>query len=372
MSAPRAYLDYNATAPLRTVAREAMCEAMALVGNPSSIHADGREARRLVENARAEIAALAGVPAEAIVFTSGGTEANATVLLGWAGPVAVSAVEHDAVRLVREDVAILPVDEEGLVDLASLETVPAGTLISVMSANNETGVVQPLAEIGEVAARRGLVWHSDSVQTFGRVAANPLDYGAHAVTISAHKLGGPKGAGALIVRDDALRVAPLLRGGGQERHRRGGTENVAAIAGFGAGAAEVASAGFGDGEMRTLRDWIESSIVAISPTTVIAARSAERLPNTICVAVPGADAQTLLIAFDLAGISLSAGAACSSGKVAPSHVLSAMGWSDARARGAVRISLGRETTRAEAERFVAAWREIVLPLAASQPTGLAA
>ncbi len=372
MSALRAYLDYNATAPLRTVARDAMCEAMASVGNPSSIHADGRAARRLIECARADVAALAGVPAEAVIFTSGGTEANATALLGWDGPVAVSAVEHDAVRLVRHDAAILPVDVQGLTDPASLETLPAGTLVSVMSANNETGAIQPLAEIGDAVARSGLVWHSDCAQTFGRMAVNPLEHGAHAISVSAHKIGGPKGVGALILRDDAFRFTPLLRGGGQERHRRGGTENVAAIAGFGAAAAEIAGAGYGGLEMRTLRDWIESSIVSISPTAVIAAQSTERLPNTICVAVPGVDAQTLLIAFDLAGLSLSAGAACSSGKVAPSHVLLAMGWSEALARGAVRISFGPETARAEAERLVVAWREIVLPLAANQTAGLAA
>ena len=358
MSAPRTYLDHNATAPLRVCALEAMVAALGEVGNPSSVHAEGRRTRAVIEDARADVAALAGASTEGVVFTSGGTEADALMLSGWDGPVAISAVEHDAVRAARRDAIVLPVDAAGIVELDALRSLVPGTLVSVMSANNETGVVQPIAAIAERVRERSGVLHCDAVQTAGRLARSPLALGADAMTVSAHKMGGPKGVGALALRDPALAPAPLIRGGGQERGRRAGTENVAAIAGFAAVARE-AKGRFGDWRhVAALRDWIETRIATISPRAEIAGRTADRLPNTLCVSLPGADAQALVIAFDLAGFAVSAGAACSSGKVARSHVLEAMGWDEVLSGGAIRISLGLETTREDVERFVAAWASI--------------
>ena len=358
MHAPRTYLDYNATAPLRATAFEAMVAALGEVGNPSSIHAEGRRGRALVENARQAVASLVGSSAEGVVFTSGGTEADGLMLAGWDGPVAISAVEHDAVRAVRADATVLPVDGDGVLEIDGLAGLQPGTLVSVMTANNETGVVQPIAAIADEVRARGCILHCDAVQTIGRLSPSPLALGADAATVSAHKMGGPKGIGALVVRDPSLLPAPIIRGGGQERNRRAGTENVAAIAGFGAVAREAAGLAEAWRDVAVLRDWIEGRLATISPHVVIAGRDAERLPNTSCVSLAGADAHTLVIAFDLAGFALSAGAACSSGKVARSRVLQAMGWDDAQSGGAIRVSLGLETAREEAERFVAAWTTI--------------
>ena len=358
MPAPRTYLDYNATMPLRASALEAMVAALAEVGNPSSVHAEGRRTRALIEDAREAVAVLVGASTEGVVFTSGGTEANALMLSGWDGPVAVSAVEHESVRAARRDAVVLPVDEAGVLEIGSLPGLAPGTLVSVMTANNETGVVQPIAAIAARTRELGCVLHCDAVQTAGRGLDSPLALGADAMTISAHKMGGPKGVGALVVRDAALLPAPLVRGGGQERNRRAGTENVAAIAGFAAVAREVAGLRDAWRDVAALRDWIEARIATISPSTVIACRGGERLPNTLCISIPGADAQALVIAFDLAGFAVSAGAACSSGKVARSHVLEAMGWDEALSSGAIRVSLGLETTREEVERFAAAWTRI--------------
>ena len=355
----RAYLDYNATAPLRPAARDAMIDALAERGNPSSVHQEGRSARAMVEHARRAVAASVSAPVEGTVFTSGGTEANAWMLGSWDGPVAVSAVEHDAVRLARHDALVLPVDQDGIVSISTVDDLPEGTLVSIMAANNETGVLQPIADLAERVHVKGLFLHCDAVQTCGRLATGPLAQGADAVTISAHKLGGPKGVGALAVADPHRLPPALIRGGGQEHRRRAGTENVAAIAGF-AAAVRDADEQIGDWcDIESLRDWMEERIETISPSVTIAGKAVARLPNTICVAMPGTDAQATVIAFDLAGISVSSGAACSSGKVARSHVLEAMGWEDNLAGAAVRVSLGLETTRAEAERFVAAWQDII-------------
>ena len=370
MSARRAYFDYNATAPLRASARAAMIDALEMTGNASSVHAEGRRVRAVVETARDAVAALVGAPADGVVFTSGATEADAWMLQAWTGPVAVGAVEHDAVREARGDAIVLPVDPDGRVERDALTTLAPGTLVSVMSANNETGVLQRLAEIAAVADERDVFLHSDAVQTCGRIADTPFTDGARVISISAHKMGGPKGIGALVARDPADLPTPLVRGGRQERGYRGGTENVAAIAGFGAAAREAAAEAGDWRRLAALRDWIEDRIIAISPSAVIAGRGVDRLPNTCCVALPGAEAQSLVIAFDLAGFAVSAGAACSSGKVTRSPVLAAMGWSDALSESAIRISLGLETTEDEAERFVAAFADIAARHAA--PPGLAA
>jgi cysteine desulfurase len=372
----RAYFDWNATAPLRQVARQALQDALAVPGNPSSVHAEGRTARRLVEEARERVAELAGARRADVIFTSSGTEANAMALTPAIETevekrprdrLFLSPIEHSSVRaggrFPREAVEDLPVDPEGRVDLAALELALARTsrpLVSLMLANNETGVIQPVAEAARLVHAAGGILHVDAVQAAGRVACDIGVLGADLMTLSAHKIGGPKGVGALVrARDDVHFADPLIRGGGQERGLRAGTENVAGIAAFGAAAAaarvqqvEEAAA------MRTLRNLLETGLRAITPQAVIFGEGAERLPNTTLFALPGMRAETAVIAFDLEGIAVSSGAACSSGKVQPSHVLAAMGVSPALTQAAVRVSLGWETTERDIERFLGAWRKL--------------
>ena len=389
MTADRAYFDWNATAPLRPAARAAMLAALDAPGNASSVHGEGRGARRLIEEARRQVAALAGAEAKQVTFVGGATEANALALTpaieadGNKAPrerLFVSAVEHPSVlaggRFAPEQVEILPVDRDGRVDPATLAAALAKAerpLVSVMLANNETGVIQPIAEIaGIVHAANGLL-HIDAVQAAGRIPLDMSALGADLMSLSSHKLGGPQGAGALIVRG-RLSVAPLIRGGGQERGIRAGTENVAAIAGFGA-AAEAARASLATdaARMAALRDRLEAGLRAATPDAVIFAAGVNRLPNTTLVAVPGIKAETALIAFDLNGIAVSSGSACSSGKVAASHVLAAMGMEPALARGAIRISLGPMTTETQVESLLIAWKRVVPTLLKNQPNqGLAA
>jgi cysteine desulfurase len=389
LTADRAYFDWNATAPLRPAARAAMLAALDAPGNASSVHGEGRGARRLIEESRRQVAALAGAEAKQVTFVSGATEANALALTpaieadGNKAPrdrLFVSAVEHPSVlaggRFAPEQVEILPVDRDGRVDPATLAAALAKAerpLVSVMLANNETGVIQPIAEIaGIVHAANGLL-HIDAVQAAGRIPLDMSALGADLMSLSSHKLGGPQGAGALIVRG-RLSVAPLIRGGGQERGIRAGTENVAAIAGFGA-AAEAARASLATdaARMAALRDRLEAGLRAATPDAVIFAAGVNRLPNTTLVAVPGIKAETALIAFDLNGIAVSSGSACSSGKVAASHVLAAMGMEPALARGAIRISLGPMTTETQVESLLIAWKRVVPTLLKNQPNqGLAA
>ena len=389
MTADRAYFDWNATAPLRPAARAAMLAALDAPGNASSVHGEGRGARRLIEESRRQVAALAGAEAKQVTFVGGATEANALALTpaieadGNKAPrdrLFVSAVEHPSVlaggRFAPEQVEILPVDRDGRVDPATLAAALAKAerpLVSVMLANNETGVIQPIAEIaGIVHAANGLL-HIDAVQAAGRIPLDMSALGADLMSLSSHKLGGPQGAGALIVRG-RLSVAPLIRGGGQERGIRAGTENVAAIAGFGA-AAEAARASLATdaARMAALRDRLEAGLRAATPDAVIFAAGVNRLPNTTLVAVPGIKAETALIAFDLNGIAVSSGSACSSGKVAASHVVAAMGMEPALARGAIRISLGPVTTETQVESLLIAWKRVVPSLLKNQPNqGLAA
>ena len=362
----RAYFDWNAGAPLRDDARTAMAEALGLIGNPSSIHSEGRAVRRLVERARELVARLVGAEPRNVIFTSGATEANTLALtpaVEVGGKKAlrdrlfVSAVEHPSVRcggrFAAEDLQELPVDKDGALDLSALGQAlssSAWPLVSVMLANNETGVIQPIAEIAEIVHAANGLLHVDAVQGPGRIDCNIENLGADLMSLSSHKLGGPQGAGALIHRDDIRIADPLLKGGGQERGQRAGTENVAAISGFGAAAAiagktEVA-------RLATLRDRIETGIKAIAPQAVIFGESVLRLPNTTLFAVPGMKAETAIIAFDLNGIAVSSGSACSSGKVQPTHVLAAMGVEPALAQGAVRVSLGWSTTERDVEKLL--------------------
>jgi cysteine desulfurase len=368
----RAYLDWNATAPLRPEAREAMCEALDVAGNPSSVHAEGRAARRLVEAARERVAALVGAEPRNVVFTSGGTEANVLALSPAAGAgnepcgrLMVSAIEHPSVlaggRFSAAAVERLPVTGRGEIDLSALATrlkaAEGRVLVSLMLANNETGIVQPVSEAAHLVHQAGGMLHVDAVQAAGRIACDINALSADLLTVSGHKIGAPKGVGALIRRDAALSIAdPLIKGGGQERGARAGTENVAAIAGFGAAAAAVLAGLAADrARMIGLRDRLEAGLRAASPEVVIFGAEAERLPNTTLVAQPGMKAETAVIAFDLNGVAVSSGAACSSGKVQPSHVLAAMGVPPRLAGGAIRVSLGPTTTESEIDRMIEAW-----------------
>jgi len=370
----RVYLDWNATAPLRGEAQRALQDAALLVGNPSSVHAEGRAARRLVEQAREEVAALVGAQPADVIFTSSGTEANMlalTPMIDTAGEkrprdrLLMSAIEHPSVRaggrFPREAIEDIPVEADGRVDLAALaEAVSKATrpLVSLMLANNETGVVQPVAEAGTIVHAAGGLLHVDAVQAAGRIPCDIRALGADLLTLSAHKIGGAKGAGALVRAGEHIHFAdPLIRGGGQERGLRAGTENVAGIAAFGAAAAAARRQLAEEAaHMLALRTLVEEGLRAISSQAVILGAAAERLPNTTLLALDGIKAETAVIALDLEGIAVSAGAACSSGKVQSSHVLAAMGVS--LGRGALRVSLGWTTTKADIERFLSAWRKL--------------
>jgi cysteine desulfurase len=369
MSQARTYLDWNATAPLRPQARAAMVAALDAIGNPSSPHAEGRRARAIVEDAREQVARLIGAKPAEVVLTSGGTEANNAVLAGGWDTIYVAGIEHASVlapvRAGKARVVELPVDANGVVKLHELAALmaaqaPAGcALLSLQMANNETGVLQPVAEAAAVAKAHGVRVHSDAVQAAGRVPVDMQALGIDFLALSAHKLGGPKGAGALAIREGASLPA-FIAGGGQERRRRAGTENVAAIAGFGA-AAEAAQRDLGAmGRVAGLRDELEARVRATAPSAVVIGAGVARLPNTTNIALPGTSAETLVIALDLAGFAVSAGAACSSGKVGASHVLEAIGAEPAVARAAIRVSLGWSTTEDDIAAFIEAWSKVAL------------
>ncbi len=357
----RVYLDYNASAPLRSESRTALSAALDEPGNPSSVHGFGREARGLVEAARESVAALVAASPVEVIFTSGATEANNLALAAAGGcTVLVSAVEHPSV-LEAVDAEHLPVEAEGRVNLARLEQrlaeIEGSAFVSVMLANNETGVVQPVAEVAALVKQAGGLFHCDAVQAAGRIPVNMAALGIDYLSLSSHKIGGPKGAGALVVRRGAPLKAQLL-GGGQERRLRAGTENVAAIAGFGAA---CQAAGREIAQNSVLEDWrnrFESRLLAIAPETTVFGAQAARLPNTSCFANAFLPAETQLIALDLAGIAVSSGSACSSGKVAASHVLLAMGAERELAGSALRLSLGWDSREADLDCFLEAWSRL--------------
>jgi cysteine desulfurase len=368
----RVYLDWNATAPLRPEAREAIALALDLSGNPSSVHAEGRQARGLVEQARASIAGAVGALPRNVVFTSGGTEANALALTpglrrGSGFPVKrllVSAIEHASVlaggRFPVEVVGSVGVTNSGLLDLDRLRAMLEGgpALVSVMLANNETGAVQPVAEAGAIVHAAGGLLHVDAIQAFGKMPCDIKVMNADLVTLSAHKIGGPKGVGALVLAEGLVGPEPLLRGGGQELGRRAGTENVAGIAGFGAAAKAAMAVLESDAiRLKKLQDRLETDLRQ-TPDLIVFACEVPRLPNTTLFTVPGMKAETAVIGFDLAGIAVSSGSACSSGKVQPSHVLEAMGFGPEFAEGAVRLSLGWSTSDADVDCCIQAWRKL--------------
>lgn len=348
------YLDHNATAPVREAVAEAMMAALRQAGNASSVHGFGRRQRQLVETARAEVAALLGAPPQNVVFTAGGTEANNLALRGSGRRrVIVSAIEHLSVLHATDGAEIAPVtaagivDTEGLAGMLAADSEPA--LVSVMLANNETGVVQPLDVIAGIVVQAGGLLHSDMVQAAGRL---PLDRHAVAMaSLSAHKIGGPQGVGALVLGRN-MPVSPIIRGGGQERGRRAGTENVAGIVGFGVAARLVREQAGGNAAMARMRDRMEARLLQAFPDAVIFGADAPRLANTSCIAIPGMRAETQIMALDLAGIAVSAGSACSSGKVTTSHVLQAMGAAADLAQCAIRISFGPGNCDADSDRLV--------------------
>jgi len=371
MAATRAYLDYNASAPLLEDARAAIVVALD-AANPSSVHAEGRAARRLVENARRDVAALVNAKPEHVVFTSGATEAASTLLTpDWRmgrgavrmGRLYVSEADHPCIlnggRFAVEQVERIGVDTHGLADLAQLTAALARhdkadglALVAIHAANNETGVIQPVGRIAEIVKAAGGVLVVDAVQAVGRIPIDMSAGYADYLILSSHKIGGPKGVGALVAASDLMMPKPLINGGGQEKGHRAGTENLAGIAGFGA-AARAALAGLKDIDgLSNRRDEIEAIVKTLTPDAEIFGNGAPRLANTTFFAIPGVKAETAQIAFDLAGVALSAGSACSSGKVGPSHVLKAMGFGDSL--GALRVSIGHATGAGEIELFRAA------------------
>lgn len=365
------YLDYNATAPLRPEAARAMSETYGLTGNASSVHGFGRAARRRIEAAREQVAASIGAEPDRIVFTGGGTEANNLALSGSGrARLLVSAGEHDSVLQAAPGGTVVPLRPDGRVDLAALEeslaAEPRPALVSVMLANNETGVIQPLAEVVTLAHAHGALVHSDAVQAAGKIAVDVAGLGVDLLSLSAHKLGGPTGVGALMVRD-GLDLQALLKGGGQERRRRAGTENIPGIVGFAAATAAAESAVGERERLGGLRDRMERRLAGIAPEVVFFGAESPRLPNTSCFAVPGLSAETQVMALDLAGVAVSAGSACSSGKLRPSHVLRAMAAGDETAGCAIRVSLGWRSEAADIERFLEAWSALYSRCARAVP-----
>jgi len=379
MSFAPVYLDWNATTPLAPEVRDAMLPWLgaaqpARFGNASSRHEYGRQARAAIDEARARVAAAVGAHATEVVFTSGGSEANNLFLKGAAaclkpGTLAISAIEHPCVReparqLRRAGWALheIAVDADGRIDVADwrrvLEARP--TLVSVMLANNETGVLQDVAALASEARKAGAWLHTDAVQALGKIEVDFRSLGVQAMTLSAHKLGGPLGAGALVL-DKRVELSPLIAGGGQERGLRSGTENVAAIVGFGLACERaVAHRAAESSRLSVMRDGIEAALSALG--AVVFSRAAIRLPNTVFFAFDAIDGETLVGKLDRAGFACASGSACSSAQPEPSHTLLAMGVDPTVARGAVRVSLGRDTTAEEVERFVATLSHVVRDL----------
>lgn len=367
------YLDYNATAPVKPAVIEAMAAALAEGGNPSSVHASGRVARNAVEEARIRLGILINAAPENIIFTSGGTEANNQAICTAVGikRVLISAIEHDGVLAAANSsgarVEEIPVGIDGLADLNALESMLAArdgesegkAIVSIMLANNETGVIQPIAEAAEIAHRHGALMHCDAVQTLGKIAVDFVALGVDTMSMSAHKMGGPQGIGALIHRP-GLEIRPLIAGGGQERGRRSGTENVAGIVALGV-AAELAAKDLElAADIAALRDRMEDEILKVSPSSNIFGKQSPRLPNTSNFTMPGVPGETQVMAMDLAGYAISGGSACSSGKVKRSRVLVGMGASDDDAVNAIRVSLGPTTTAEDVDGFLDAWIALLL------------
>ncbi|MEP9389336.1 cysteine desulfurase family protein [Mesorhizobium sp. KR9-304] len=376
MTSYRAYLDYNASAPLLPEARAAMLAALDRSANPSSVHNEGRNARRIVEEARRDVAALVHAKPDHVVFTSGATEAASTLLTPeWRmgrgvvrmSRLYVSAADHPCLlnggRFSADRVSTIGVDANGMCDLAALSVALAAhdrdeglPLVAIHLANNETGVIQPVREIAKIVKDVGGILVLDAVQGAGRIPLDISDGSADYLILSSHKIGGPMGVGAFVAASDLMMPRPLVTGGGQEKGHRAGTENLAGIAGFGAAARVALESLAHANDIAAMRDRIEATIQSLAPDAQIFGRAATRLANTTFFAIPGLKAETAQIGFDLAGVALSAGSACSSGKVGPSHVLKAMGFDN---DGALRVSIGRGTTMKDIDLFTTALSQIL-------------
>lgn len=373
----RTYMDWNATAPLLPAVRDALVSALEMSGNPSSVHKEGRAVRAAIESARRDVAALVGAQASHVVFTSGATEAANLVLsplfkMGRAslniGHLYVSAIEHPALReggrFERSNVTEVPVTHQGLVDLSALEALLAGhdaasglPMLALMLVNNETGVIQPVEAAAKLVHAAGGLMVVDAVQAVGRIPVDIEALGADFLIVSSHKIGGPKGVGALISRGEVMMPKPLIHGGGQEKGHRSGTENTLAILGFGVAATEAAQRLDTESErLAGLRMQLENAMRAAAPDVIIHGADVQRVANTTFFTLPGLKSETGQIAFDIEGVALSAGSACSSGKVGESHVLTAMGHDPKL--GALRISLGHATTQEDIEKAIKAFAKI--------------
>jgi cysteine desulfurase len=358
----RLYLDYNATAKIRPEVINALGQSMAQVGNASSVHGAGREARKSVENARRHVASLVGAAPDQVVFTSGGTEADNQVMqMCDPARTFVSAIEHPAILDACPGAQRVPVRTDGVIDLNALETMLADAdapqLVALMLANNETGVLQPVADAAKITHRFGALLHCDAVQAVGKIPVDFAALGADTMAMTGHKFGGPQGIGALIVKSPDT-VECLMRGGGQERGLRGGTESVAHIVALGV-AAEIALERMdGYAALADIRDRMEARLLQSTPGMQVFGGAAPRLPNTSKLMMPGVTSETQVMSFDLAGIEVSAGSACSAGRIEPPYVLTAMNVPDSEALCALRVSLGWDTSEDDIDRFVAEWAQI--------------
>lgn len=359
------YLDHNATTPVSPGVIDVMVEALALGGNGSSVHGHGRRARAAIETARRQVADMIGAAPEGVVFTSGGTEANNLALSGSGRRrVLVGATEHDSVFGACGHAQVIPVDGDGIVELRALRDMLAAddtpAVVSVMLANNETGVIQPLDEVVSLAHAHGALVHTDAIQAAGRIPLDMRRLGVDLLSVSAHKFGGPQGVGALVLKpgSEAFHLQPMLRGGGQEKGRRAGTENLPGIVGMGCAAAQAAKRIAAGPRIEKIRRDLERQALAVVGKSTIFGSKVTRLPNTSCLTMPGVTSEVQVMALDLAGVMVGAGAACSSGKVSESRVLRAMGVRAEDARSAIRISLSPDSTEMEVSRFVSAWSDL--------------
>lgn len=369
MKRPRIYLDYNASAPLRPCANTAMQQVLEQSGvafNASAVHAFGREGRRMIEDARQEVAALVNAPPAQVIFNSGATEGNNTVIQHFSRAypqkrILVSAIEHPSVLQAAPNLEHIPVKHDGTIDPQALEEMMTSggevALVSVMAVNNETGAIQDVSKLSAIARKHGAFVHSDAVQAAGRIPLSLTEMGVDFLTLSAHKIGGPQGVGALIL-GLCGETPKLLFGGGQEKSARAGTENICGIAGFGAAAKESLERMNHYQALATWRDNLERQLLEMTPEAIIHAKTVKRVANTSFFSVPGLSSETLLMALDLEGIAVSNGSACSSGRVEPSHVLKAMGCDDKIAASALRVSLGWATKESDIEGFLATWKTV--------------
>lgn len=359
MTPHRIYLDHNASTPMLPKVKQAITEALVYQGNASSIHQEGRKIRQLIEESREKVASYLKVHSSRIVFTSGATEANNHVLKGFSGPVIINDAEHDSVRHVRSDAQLCSVTSQGLLDLTHLEDLlkqsKEPVLISAMWANNESGVIQPLEEILSLTRRFGAFLHSDCVQGIGKIQLNWSQNAPNFISLSGHKIGSPQGVGVLVI-DEKYPLLPLTRGGGQERSHRSGTENTLHIIGLGHAIDHVQEQNWSS--IKKLRDGLEETLLSQYPEITIYGKEVERTPNTSLIRMPNVKNSIQVMSFDIKGIALSSGSACSSGKVKSSHVLKAMGVTDENASETIRVSLGLETTEKDIHTFMDVWKAI--------------